>query len=182
MSNDKLAKSTLSPKLMKYSEFSAEDLGTYILNYLKNLKGNATLEKDEIHDKNSLRELILHLLEKVKNMPSNTMRSSKLRRDLEFQFDVIARNFNDLFFPSPPPAPRQKIEITSERGRLTPTDDNCIQCSMKLNQGWRFHTNVGDIYFCTLCKEKFFRTGNFKEVNPWSRMIFSAFETNRKKH
>ena len=179
MSINNFTKSTLSSELIKYSELSAENLGTYLLNYFKDLKAKTIAEIAEVHDRDSLRKLILLQFEKVKCMPSNTMRSSKLRRDLEFQFDVIARNFNDLFLPS---APLQKIKITSERGRLTPVDCNCIECSMKLNQGWRFHTNIGDIYFCTLCKEQLFGIGNFKAANTWSKMVFSGFETNRKKH
>lgn len=179
MSNIRIEENNLPLELKKYYSLSAESLGTHLLDYFMKLKGNEDKEIIEIFDEYSLRVLILLFQQKVKKIQTNNIKSRKLRNDLESQFNVFVRNFNDTFFPT---TPSQKITITSERGRLIPVDCNCIECSMKLSQGWCFHTNVGDIYFCTLCKEQFFGIGNFKPVNFWSKMIFSGFETNRKKH
>ncbi len=124
-------------------------------------------------------DLILLFHEKIRKIQTNSLKKSKLRGDLESQLSLIARKYTEIFLPSAPP---QKIRITSERGRLIGIDCNCIECSMKLRQGWQFHTNVGDIYFCSLCKEQIFGIGKFRPTNMWSKIVFSAFETTRRKH
>lgn len=178
MSKKKQTENVIRPELKKYYELSTESLGAYLLNYLQELKNSVNKDTKEIHDKITLRELILLFQQKVENIQSNTVKSSKLRRELELQFNVLAKYFNNIFFHSAPP---QRMWLTSD-GKLINTKRHCVKCSMKLKQGWRFHTNLEDIYFCTHCYAQLFETGNFKPTNTWSKIVFSAFESNRRRH
>ncbi len=75
---------------------------------------------------------------------------------------------------------KSTIYIYSERGRLITGEFNCFNCCVILRSAWRYHSNIGDIYLCSLCKQNII-TSN-KKVNMWSRMNFSAFESKRRKH
>ncbi|HEY8559451.1 MAG TPA: hypothetical protein VIL74_03530 [Pyrinomonadaceae bacterium] len=170
----------MSPHLQECCELPPESLGAYLLNYLNELKSENKKENNEILDRDELIHLLLLLETKVKRIQTDSMKNRKLRRDLESQFNLLAKKFNDIFFPSEKPKPRKVITITFLR--RTNFGGKCIACSTQVSCGWQCESDIGQIYFCLSCKEEFLGEECYESVDMWSKMVFSAFESNRRKH
>lgn len=175
------------------SYFDAEKLGIYLLRCLKQLNGERGGRKVIAENQKTYENLLNLFRRKLKARRNNLLSKNSLSKKERMQADLapllesINRKYKEVFI-SRKKAPIKKheeriIKLTSPRSRLVSIDSNCINCSVILKQGWQYHTDAGDVYFCSTCKNNVVKPViNPGKVDMWSRMTFSAFESNRRKH
>lgn len=172
--------------IKKCTELPTEEMGIYLIRCLKQAVG----ERNGRHPVSTQIKTYDDLLEEFRQrvnaidrtVPAGEAEFEKLAdvwKSLQKKFDEACgvREYVPIRMERPP----KRVAIYS-RGRSYRNPDKCSHGACVLVTAWRYETSQGTIWLCSDCDKQLQSQLGPKPVDMWSKMVFSAFETNRRKH